>query len=205
MALCLLPRHRRHFACLIKTELVAPTAFVLNFMLISDINWGRPQSQYLILGKQMVIYPNQWKRAIHTKDDKGNLKNWQPISLLNVDYKICSKAISLRLAKVLGSIVDADQTCSVSGRSMFSYLVFLRDTLAFIERTNETGILVSLDQEKASNPVDRSFLLNILELFGFGVWFRTRIATVYKGFVYAGLGWWFFIRSHTAWALASLV
>lgn len=95
------------------------------------------------------------------------MKNWRPISLLNVDYKICSKAISLRLANVLGSIVDADQTCSVSGRSMFSYLVFLRDTLAFIERTNETGILVSLDQEKASNPVDRSFLLNILELFGF--------------------------------------
>ena len=118
MALCLLPRHRRHCACLIEAELVAPTAFVLNFMLISDINWGRPQSQYLILGKQMVIYPNQWKRAIHTKDDKGNLKNWRPISLLNVDYKICSKAISLRLAKVLGSIVDADQTC-------FSFNVFL--------------------------------------------------------------------------------
>lgn len=122
------------------------------------------------------------------------MKNWRPISLLNVDYKICSKAISLRLAKVLGSIVDADQTCSVSGRSMFSNLVLLRETLAFIERTNETGILVSLDQEKASNPVDRCILLNILELFGFGLWFRTRIATVYKaiseieGFLLPGSG-----------------
>ena len=39
-------------------------------------------------------------RLEHKKDDKRELKNWRPISLLNKDYKICSKAISLRLAKV---------------------------------------------------------------------------------------------------------
>ena len=120
-------------------------------------------------------------RLIHKKDDKRNLKNWRPISLLNVDYKICSKAVSLRLSKVLGSIVDPDQTCSVPGRSISSNLVLLRDTLAFIERTNEFGILVSLDQEKAFDRVDRSFLLNLLELFGFGPWFRACIATLYRG------------------------
>jgi len=120
-------------------------------------------------------------RLVHKKDDKRNLKNWRPISLLNVDYKICSKAISLRLAKVLGSIVDPDQTCSIPGRSIFSNLALLRDTLAFIERTNEKGILVSLDQEKAFDRVDRSFLLNLLNLFGFGPWFRACIDTLYRG------------------------
>lgn len=68
--------------------------------------------------------------------------------MLNVDYKICSKAVCLRLAKVLGSMVDPDQTCSIPGRSMSSNLVLLRDTLAFIEHTGEAGILLSLDQEK---------------------------------------------------------
>ena len=50
-------------------------------------------------------------RLIHKKDDKRSLKNWRPISLLNVDYKLCSKAVSIRLAGVIGSIVDPDQTC----------------------------------------------------------------------------------------------
>ena len=96
-------------------------------------------------GLQNGELPNSMKasitRLVHKKDDKRNLKNWRPISLLNVDYKICSKAVSIRLAKVLGSIVDPDQTCSIPGRTIFSNLALLRDKLAFIERKNETGIL----------------------------------------------------------------
>ena len=119
-------------------------------------------------------------RLVHKKDDKRLLKNWRLISLLNVDYKICSKAVSFRLSRVLGSIVDPDQTCSVPGRSIHSNLVLLRDTLAFIDRTGETGILLSLDQEKAFDRVDRIFLLNLLEHFAFGPWFRACIVTLYN-------------------------
>lgn len=89
---------------------------------------------------------------------------------------ICSKAVSIRLAGVIRSIVDPDQTCS-----FFSNLALLWDTLAFIGRTGESGILLSLDQEKAFDRVDISFLLNLLELFGFGPWFFSCIEILYNG------------------------
>ena len=68
-------------------------------------------------------------RVIFKKGDRKDLKNWRPISLLNVDYKICSKVLSLRLSKVLEFIADPDQTCSVPGRKITSNLHILRDVL----------------------------------------------------------------------------
>ena len=40
-------------------------------------------------------------RLIYKKDDKRDLKNWRPISLLNVDYKLCAKVLSERLRGLL--------------------------------------------------------------------------------------------------------
>ena len=51
------------------------------------------------------------------RGDIKNLKNWRPISMLNVDYKIISKVITTRLSNVLEFIVNPDQICSVPGRS----------------------------------------------------------------------------------------
>ena len=78
-------------------------------------------------------------RLIHKKDDVRLPKSWRPISLLNTDYKLASKAITERLKSVMSSIVHHDQTCSVPGRSIFSNLHLVRDVLDMIDKTDETG------------------------------------------------------------------
>ena len=109
-------------------------------------------------------------------------KNCRPISLLNVDYKFISKVLTSRLAKVLEFIVNPDQTCSVPSRSIFSNVTLLRDISDFIQETDECAILVSLDQEKAFDRVDRSFLLNLLKIYGFGPDFCRWISTLYEDY-----------------------
>lgn len=99
--------------------------------------------------------------------------------MLNVDYKICSKALTNRLLKVLPSIIQEDQTCSVKGRTIFDNLAVLRDTLDYIDLTGETGILINLDEEKAFDRVDRTFLGNVLKRFGCGPNFQRWLDTLY--------------------------
>ena len=108
-------------------------------------------------------------RLLYKKDDRRLPKNWRPISLLNTDYKLASKAITERLKPVMTVIIHRDQTCGVVGRSIFSNLQLIRDTLdIMIDKTDEPGILVTLDQEKAFDRVDHDFLMRTLTKFGFG-------------------------------------
>ena len=101
---------------------------------------GLPTEFYLAfwddLGDQVVLVLNEGfhlgvltdtqreslLRLLYKKDDKRLAKNWRPISLLNTNYKIASKAITERLKSVMSLIVHQDQTCGVVGRTIFSNL-----------------------------------------------------------------------------------
>ena len=115
------------------------------------------------------------------RGDVKDLKNWRPISLLNTDYKFLSKTIMLRLSRVLGSLVELDQTCSFPGRSITSNVTLLCDVLDYIERTDEPRILVSLHEEKAFDRVNHSFLFRLLEQLGFGPSLIQWVHTLYTG------------------------
>ena len=64
------------------------------------------------------------------------LENLRPISLLNVDYKIITKAIVKRLEKVLPSIINPDQTGYMKGCYIGENVRLIQD---IIEHTNLTG------------------------------------------------------------------
>ena len=61
--------------------------------------------------KQAVI------KLIEKKDrDKRLLKNWRPISLLNIDTKLISKVIAIRLKKVLNNLISENQIAYLNYR-----------------------------------------------------------------------------------------
>ena len=118
-------------------------------------------------------------RLLFKKDDPLSLKNWRPISLLNLDYKIATKALSNRIRKVLPNILSEDQTCGVPGRSIFENLFLLRDTIEFAKHKQLPAAIISLDQEKAFDRVNNNFLQRVLERFNFGPDFRRWVKVIY--------------------------
>lgn len=116
---------------------------------------------------------NSQKEAIITliekKDkDKWDLSNWRPISLINVDVKIGSKAIAKRLEKVLPNIIHYNQRAYVRGRTIFDAVRTIEDVMEFSQRYNLEGRMICIDFKKAFDTVSRDFLFRTLTSFGFG-------------------------------------
>lgn len=105
---------------------------------------------------------------IFKKGDRLEHKNWRPISLLSVDYKLCARVLSGRLLKVIATVVAPDQTCGVPGRYIGENVAFLRDLVDLTNEYNLPVALLSLGQEKAFDRVDWPFLFGTLAKMGFG-------------------------------------
>ena len=112
--------------------------------------------------------------------DKRFMKNWRPISLINVDTKIASKALAARMENVLTSIVHCNQTAYVKDRYIGESIRLITDLLAYTEENSIGGILFSADFEKAFDSVEHSFIFATLKSFGFGAQFIQWIRTIFN-------------------------
>ena len=114
--------------------------------------------------------------------DRGFLKNWRPISLVNVDVKIASKAIARRLGAVMPLLIPANQNGFIKGRSILDAVRTIDDVLEIgkIMMQNESGILLAIDFEKAFDSLNHEFLYQVLQKMGFGPNFLQWIRTFYR-------------------------
>ena len=80
----------------------------LGSILVKTLNYSYDEGELSSSQKQAVI------TLIEKKDkDKRYIRNWRPISLLNVDLKIASKALALRIKPVLKNVICHDQTAYI--------------------------------------------------------------------------------------------
>ena len=94
------------------------------------------------------------------------MKNWRPISLINVDAKIASKCLALRIRNVLSSLIHSDQTAYVKGRYIRESVRLINDILDYTDSNDIDTLLFSADFEKAFDSIDHCFLFSVLESLG---------------------------------------
>ena len=116
------------------------------------------------------------------KKDKDPLyvKNYRPISLLNVDYKLLAKVMSTRLKLCMSSLIHIDQQGFMKGRNISSNIRTIIDLIEYTDVMNESGSIVLLDFEKAFDRVEHQYLFWVLNRFNLGMNFPRWIKTFYK-------------------------
>ena len=105
---------------------------------------------------------------------KGNkdsllLKNWRPLTLLNLDYKILAKMMASRIKNVLDYIIGPQQTGFMCNRQISENIRKTMDVIAYANQNrNSRWLIISIDFEKCFDRCTYSGIFGALSYFGFG-------------------------------------
>ena len=147
----------------------------LGQVMVDSFNYAFTTGNLSISQRQGII------RLIPKKDkDPSYLKNWRPLSLLNVDYKIATKTLALRLKKVLPQVINNAQTGYIEGRFIGQNIRQISDILSFTAEQNIEGLATFIDFEKAFDSLEWEFLSKAIETFNFGSDFKRWIQVLYN-------------------------
>ncbi|KAK1683865.1 hypothetical protein QYE76_044713 [Lolium multiflorum] len=107
------------------------------------------------------------------------ITQFRPIALINVIFKIVSKAYAARLDPVANRIISANQTAFIKGRNILDGPLALIEIIHELKSKNLGGILLKLDFEKAYDRVNWDFLAEVLRAKGFEQGYIHRITQLY--------------------------
>ncbi|KAK1698474.1 hypothetical protein QYE76_015171 [Lolium multiflorum] len=104
------------------------------------------------------------------------ITQYRPIALINVIFKIVSKAYASRMDPVANRIIGPHQTAFIKGRNILDGPLALIEIIHEIKTKKLGGILLKLDFEKAYDRVNWDFLAEVLRGKGFEEGFIHRIS-----------------------------
>ena len=126
----------------------------------------------MTLGVITLIYKN--------KGELDNLKNWRPITLCNLDYKILTKILTNRLKQINTNIINNLQTSGLMNKSIINNALNIENIINYIVENEEEALIISLDQEKAFDRVEHKYLFKVLEKYNFPNNFINLIKIIYS-------------------------
>eukprot|EP00775_Hariotina_reticulata_P014986 gene14986-biopygen268 len=96
---------------------------------------------------------------------------YQPLQLLNYDYRLLAKILANRLASVAASIIAPAQCAFVPNRSIGDSIRLLQLLAPMLRQDQQSAVIAFLDFKKAYDTVDREFLCSVASTLGVGVGF----------------------------------
>ena len=83
-----------------------------------------------------------------------NIRQFRPIALINVPFKIYSKATNARLVPIAHRTISHTQNAFIRGRIILEGTLALQEIIHELKCTREPTILLKLDFEKAYDRVN---------------------------------------------------
>jgi hypothetical protein len=95
------------------------------------------------------------------------MKKFRPISLLNCSFKIFTKVLTNRIARILNRLISFQQSAFIKGRFILESVVTAHEIIHEVHSKKDQGLVFKIDYEKAYDRVNLDFLYEILVSMGF--------------------------------------
>lgn len=116
---------------------------------------------------------SQFNRAniimIQKKEEARCVKDYRPISIINIIPKLISKVLANRLCVYLPDLISMQQTAFIKGRFIAENFISTRELLHHVSRTKSQAIFTKIDFSKAFDSLKWGFLLEIMRARSFPV------------------------------------
>ncbi|CAK5265453.1 unnamed protein product [Mycena citricolor] len=120
-----------------------------------------------------------WMCPIWKKKDKSDIANYRPITVLNTDYKLLTKTLSNKLAKIAPHLVNTDQAGFMKGRKIQDQIFLAQQVVGYSSEQLHNGAIVALDQEKAYDKTNHTYLWQTLRKQGIPNLFIDTVKALY--------------------------
>src|SRR5882757_6657397 len=98
-----------------------------------------------------------WMCPLFKKKDWRDITNYRPITLLNSNYKVFTKALALKLAHAALSVIHENQAGFLPGRSITDQIRLTQMIRNYAEVEEKEGAIIALDQEKAYDKIAHDY------------------------------------------------
>ena len=130
-------------------------------------------SIFIDVTKDIVLRGSSWEgfkdaniSLFFKKGDPTLVSNYRPISSMNTDCKMYTNLLNNRLVPWAIKKLHPDQKGFVPGRLMYEHTQLAAEVAHLCDATETPGFIVGLDQAKAYDRVDQSWLISVLLAFG---------------------------------------
>jgi hypothetical protein len=103
---------------------------------------------------------------IPKENEARSMRKFRPISLLNCSFKIFTKVLTNRLARIINRLISFHQSAFIRGRYILESVVTAHEIIHEVHRKKDQGLVFKIDYEKAYDKVNLEFLFEVLELRG---------------------------------------
>ena len=135
--------------------------------------WGKLKEWYYVVYQKIMEQEELHETAKQgllcllpkARKSMTKVQDRRPITLLNTDYKILSKAVANKIKPIIKDIIHVNQTGFIAERNIADNLIHIRNVIQHANKNKMKILMISIDFKKCFDTIEHEAIFQALKFF----------------------------------------